>query len=312
MFPRAPGSSGERLRPIVAKARQSLRGMRPRRLARPETTPRCRTGSSSRSATSPGTSSRVGTCCASRSGSVRHCTMCDHCRRHSAKRGALRGSSSKLCANSSELAARGRPAGQRLDHRALVERPVRRSRDRPGRSRARRRRRPGRRRRGAPSWNSLARGDLAQLCLHSSRSPVRRSSLRHQPASSQSSSRPRASALRRPSAADVQPAARRRSARMQRRIAAAGAERLAVEEDMARRRTACGSAGRGRRLPATRAPARRARTRCRAWARSSASPSARCARPGVGRGARTTAVGEALQRAGMRAGAAVAGWARSA
>ena len=72
----------------------------------------------------PGTSSNVGICSASRSGSFRHCTTCAHCLRHSTKRSWRRASSSKLCAMTTRSAARIDPARERVDHRPLVQRPV--------------------------------------------------------------------------------------------------------------------------------------------------------------------------------------------
>ena len=57
-------------------------------------------------------------------GSLRHCTTCAHCRRHSTKRSWRRASSSKLCAMTTSEPARIDPARERVDHRPLVERPV--------------------------------------------------------------------------------------------------------------------------------------------------------------------------------------------
>ena len=193
--------------------------------------------------------------------------MCDHCRRHSVKRGAIRGSSSKRCANSTQLAARRGPARRASSTTARsFERPVRRSRHRPGRSRSRRRPRPGSSAARTASWNSLARADLAEvvfihrglLSTSSARAPARL-----EPALEQA---PRLDAQ--PGAAPRPPADGDRRGAHQVRIAAAGPERLAVEVDMAVVVEHAACAGRATSAAVERRRRAAARTRSRAWARS--------------------------------------------
>ena len=127
-------------------------------------------------------------------------TTCDHCRRHSVKRGARRAQLVEAVREQRQPAARGGPAGQRLDDRALVERPVLRNRRRPGRSRARPASAASDERVADRLVELAARGDLAQRVVASIAVSFPCVPRRHQPASSQRPSSSRASAL---SAADA-------------------------------------------------------------------------------------------------------------
>ena len=131
--------------------------------------------------------------------------------------------------------------GERVDHRPLVERPVGEVRIDEDRSRARRASAASAKAARIASRNSVREAIGLDAVGQSSWSPRRRSGSAHAPAGTQpaAASSSRACGARAADALRVQPA-RVGEAAHECRITAAGPERLAVDEDEARRRRACG------------------------------------------------------------------------
>ena len=144
----------------------------------------------------------------------RHCTTCAHWRRHSTKRGWRRASSSKLCANSVRPRRESTQRAERVDHRALVERPVGEVRIDEDRSRARRCSRGRARSAARTASRNSAREAIGTMVVggHVVLLVVKRSAVgTHQPARSHSASSARAAALALGDALRVEPAPRRRA-----------------------------------------------------------------------------------------------------
>ena len=138
-IPRDPAWSPGRPRPTLRNRVNRPRGSGSRRLHRATRCRASRRRSNSRSVTTPGASSSVGISPGSISSSWRHSTTCDHCRRHSTKRGCRRTTSSKVCASTVSLRCGMRPARQVVDDARARRAASRRSRRRRSTARGSRR-----------------------------------------------------------------------------------------------------------------------------------------------------------------------------
>ena len=225
------GRRPERPRPIVAKARQRF-AARDRIGGSVDTVPRWRTRIENahvsttghqqqrRDAARPRAPDRSGTA-----------TTCDHWRRHSTKRSVPARELVEAVREHREPAMRVRPARRAVDHRPIAERPVGEVRiGEPDLARAGSRGH-ARRRRAAASRNSARDVDGHDVVGRSCRL-LQVSVVRHRSQPARSHSRQRSACGARASELSRPAGARSASRRMQRRIAAAGAASLAVDEDV--------------------------------------------------------------------------------